>query len=268
MSPRRLGLLAVVSLLALEGCTRAPRTAAVPVARAGIPARPSGIPRSGLEVIGGMRWAHPSRELRSLAFTVRAVEYRQDSTVVTHSRVTAALPGLYRIERLPVSRRSGSVRNRQRLAVFEGGRRVGQSSHVDLAALVAYDVFAQSIDTSVMWLDSSRVRFGLLRLDTLEGRQAWVVGAAKGDTTAPQFWVDAVEWRVLRVIQRDPEVDDALADMRFTAYTRVRDVPVPTRIAIHRSGRLVRVLEISALATNPAIPSGAFDLGQFRPLER
>ena len=52
----------------------------------GAPARmPAGFPRNGLEVIGGMRWAHPSRELRSLAFTVTTRDVA-DSTTVGRAR--------------------------------------------------------------------------------------------------------------------------------------------------------------------------------------
>src|SRR5438093_563195 len=136
----------------------------------GAPARmPAGFPRNGLEVIGGMRWAHPSRELRSLAFTVTTRDVA-DSTTVGRARVYASLPGKLHVEELP-SNRSGYVRNRQRLAVFERGRRVSTANRVDLSALLAYDVFAQSIDTTIMWLDSARVRFGLLRRDELDGRR-------------------------------------------------------------------------------------------------
>lgn len=260
-SMHRFGRAVIHGLVLSAACHRGP------VAPAGIPARASGVPRNGLEVIGAMRVAHPSRALRTLSYTVRVSEYRPDSVRTSRSRVYASLPGRHRVEYLPTSRRSGYVRDRQRLAVFESGVRVSQATRVDLVALVAYDLFAQSIDTTIMWLDSSAVRFGLLRLDELDGRRVWVVGAPAGDTTSSQFWVDATEFRVVRVIQREPVNSNAIVDMRFTDFIDVLDVPLPTRIAVYRGGKLAQRHEISAVATNPRLPARAFDLSRWRALD-
>ena len=158
------------------------------------------------------------------------------------------------------------MRNRQRLAVFERGRRVSSVNRVDLSALLAYDVFAQSIDTTIMWLDSARVRFGLLRRDELDGRRVYVVGAEEGDSISAQFWVDAEHWRVLRVIQRDARRPSEILDLRYTEFTELLDVPVPTRIRVYRRGKLIEEQDISNFVVNPSLPSRAFDLGRWRQL--
>jgi outer membrane lipoprotein-sorting protein len=266
MSKHRLARVAAAGLLAtLAACGRGRTSAVTAPANVRVPARlPPGFPRNGLEVIGGMRWAHPSLALRSLAFTVTTTQYA-DSTTVNRSRVYAALPGKLRVEQLPSSR-SGYVRDRQRLAVFERGRRVSTHNRVDLSALLAYDIFAQSIDTTIMWLDSARVRFGLVRRDELDGRAVWVVGAPEGDTTSAQFWVDAERWRVLRVIQREARTPTEISDLRFTDYTVLLDVPVPTRIRWYRAGKLVQQEEVTNLVANPSLPSRAFDLARWRQL--
>jgi hypothetical protein len=263
MSMHRLVRVVAAGVLATLGaCGRG----SAPAATTNVPLRlPPGFPRNGLEVIGGMRWAHPSRELRSLAFTITTTQYVADSSTIGRSRVYAALPGKLRVEQLP-SNRTGYVRVRQRVAVFERGRRVSTLSRVDLSVLLAYDVFAQAIDTTIMWLDSARVRFGLLRRDELEGRTVWVVGALEGDTTSAQFWVDAERWRVLRVIQREPRTPAEISDLRFTDFTDLLDVPVPTQIRLYRAGKLVQQQEISNLVANPSLPSRAFDLSRWRPV--
>ena len=232
-----------------------------PPAPAGIPARPSAVPRNGLEVIGAMRRAHPSRELRSLTLSV-VIRDAEDTLRVTRSFVYAQLPGRLRVEVLPAQRRSGYVRHGQRVSLFERGRRVSRIERVDLSTLVAYDVFAQSVDTTVMWLDSARVRFALLRHDELDGRQVWVVGAREGDMTSPQFWVDATEWRVVRVIQREPWNGNQIVDTRFTEYTEVREVPVPRRVVVFRGGQTQRH-DITVLRINPRLPAGTFNLSRW-----
>ena len=228
------------------------------------PAHEPMTPRNGLEVIGAMRRAHPSRDLRTLAFTLTTTDYRTASERSTRARAHARLPGQFRVTQLPSRGRNGYVRDRQRLTVFESGNAVAIRNRVDLATLLAFDLFAQSIDTTIMWLDSARVRFGLARRDESDGRRVWVVGAMEGDTTSLQFWVDAEQWRVLRVIQRDPRAPADILDIRFTEFTEFLDIPVPTRSTTYRNGALTLTQEVSDVAVNPSLPSGAFDLTRWR----
>jgi hypothetical protein len=216
-------------------------------------------------VIGWMRRAHPSRELRRLAFTVRAMQYLNDSTEM-RARAYVALPGKMRVDNLPRSTRTGTVRDRQRLAIFRSGQRVSTVNRVDLRALLAYDLFAQGIDTTIMWLDSARVRFALVRRDRFAGRPVWVVGADEDDMISAQFWVDAERWRVVRVIQREPRSPNIISDVRYTEYTELLDVPVPTRVEVWREGRLVEQQAISEFAVNPSLPRSTFDLSRWRPV--
>ena len=264
MSDRRVLCVATFGLAALAACGRGNSAVTGPGAPAPVTLPKRG-PRSGLEVIGWMRRAHPSRELKSLAFTVRATRYVADSTEM-RLRAYAALPGRMRVDNLPRSTRTGYVRDRQRLAVFRAGQRVSTVNRVDLRTLLAYDLFAQGIDTTVMWLDSAKVRFGMLRRDKLAGRSVWVVGADEDDNTSSQFWVDAEHWRVVRVIQREPRAQNIISDVRYTEYTELLDIPVPTKIEVWREGKLVEQQKLSEFAVNPSLPRSAFDLSRWRAL--
>jgi hypothetical protein len=226
------------------------------------PARGPIHPRNGLEVIGAIKRAHPSRELRTLAFTVRATEHRTAGERVVVSRAYARLPGKHRVTRLPTSLQSATVRDRQWLSVFERGERVASVRRWDLATLLAYDIFGQSIDTTIMWLDSARIRYAIARPGYFEGQDVWVVGAEDGDDTTPQFWVDAVRWRLVRVIQRDPRAPNDILDIRFTDFQEFLDVPLPTRVVVHRDGRLVETQEISQVTVNPRLSARTFDLNR------
>lgn len=227
------------------------------------PARAEVSPRSGLEVIGAMRREHPSRAVRSLAFTT--VTSDPDAPAkVTRARTLASLPGRFRTATLPASRKSGTIRNQQRVAIFERGRRVVARTGVDLATLLAYDVFAQGIDSTIKWLDAAGVRYGIARRDRLEGRRVWVVGAEKNDSTSPQFWVDGEEWRLVRVIQRDLRVASVIVDIRFSEFTDVMGVPLATRVDVYRNGDWTERQTITDVALNPTVPTYAFDVVRWR----
>jgi len=263
MPSRYFARVAALGLLAtLAACGRGVLLGAPPSS----PARARIEPRNGLEIIGAMRRAHPARALKTVAFTVRATEYRTDSSRTAEARAFAQLPGRFRLSILPTSRRSGFVRDGTQLSVFERGRRVASVNRLDLAMLLAYDVFAQSIDSTVRWLDIARVRVGLLRRDQFDGDRVWVIGADEGDVTSAQFWVDAERWRVVRVIQRDPRAPSTIIDIRFSDFDEFLDVPLPLRIETYLGDRLMQRQEISDVAVNPPVPSRAFDLSQWREL--
>ena len=211
-----------------------------------------------------MRRAHPAGQLKSMSFTVTIREPRADSTVQRNASGIVGFPGKYRLANQPASRRSGVVRDRERLAVFEAGKRVASSSRVDVAHVLAYDVFAQRIDSTIQWLDIARVRLGVARRDRWQGRSVWVVGALAGDTTSTQFWVDDDHWRVLRVIQRDPRRPNDILDVRYRDFDDVMRVPVPRQIEIYRNGRYAQTQLVTAIVANPRLPSSAFDLRRWR----
>src|ERR1043165_4263560 len=134
-----------LGLVVVAACSRAPRTEAPAPS---VP-RPRDEPRNGLEVVGWMRFKHPGRELRTLAFTVTTF---RDSDTTTQSAY-AMLPGRLRVDMTRPSKTT----------LFRLGRQVAPASAVDLRTLLAFDVYAQGVDTTIMWLDSARVRFGLAR---------------------------------------------------------------------------------------------------------
>lgn len=227
------------------------------------PARAEIAPRNGLEVIGAMRRAHPSRALRSLSFTVVAAS-PDAPTRVTRARTLATLPGRFRTTTLPTSRKTATIRNQQRVAIFERGRRVVSRTRVDLATLLAYDVFAQGIDSTIRSLDVAGVRYGIARRDRLEGRRVWVVGAEENDFKSPQFWIDAEEWRLVRVIQPDLRRPNVIVDARFAEFSDVMGVPLATRVEVYRNGQWTERQTITDVAVNPMVPARAFDVARWR----
>jgi len=267
MHVRGIPAAALAAVALLGACSRAPHQAPPgPISMpSATPKWPNVVPRNGLEVVGWIRRTHPGRELRALRYTV-TTEYVSSPPRATQAVAYASLPGKLRLEQMPTTSRTGDIRDRQRLAVFRAGRRISTARRVDLRTLLIFDLFAQNADTTIMWLDSAKVRFGIARAGELAGRDMWVVGATAGDDASTQFWVDAEHWRVARIIQRDPRDPDAVIDVRYTDYTELLDVPVPTRIEVWRDGRLSEVQTFSDFTVNPTLPPRAFDLSRWRAM--
>lgn len=194
----------------------------------------------GRGVIGLMhdRWA--GKWYMSLTFkqnTVIIAQNRRETKAVWNEYIL--LPGRLRIDYLPLSTRSGVLYADGMMYGFTNGRpQTPQRGWNPLLTLMG-DVYTQLPDTTAWQLDSLGFDLSIARRDTWEGKPAWVVGAAAGDTTTSQFWVDVDSLLIRRIIQRDARAArPVVSDTRFQNYRDVGGYPVAFAMRFYRDGRL------------------------------
>lgn len=92
---------------------------------------------------------------------------------------------------------------------------------------------------------------------TWNGMPITVVGAAAGDSTKPQFWVDTDRMVVVRVMQ--PGRNGAVSDTRITAFSKVGPGWVERRIEFWRGGALQMLEEYTWIKTDVELAASVFD---------
>lgn len=127
---------------------------------------------------------------------------------------SAALPGRLRIDTDGASR-SGVLYARDSVFTFTNGTLVRADAGHNELLLLGFDVYAQSVARSRMILEAKGFDFSKFHETTWQGKPVYVVGAAAGDTTSRQFWVDRERLVVVRMIQRSPQ---GRQDTRFESY--------------------------------------------------
>jgi hypothetical protein len=249
---RRLALL--VALSSLAACARPTPPAAAPV-----PAGPPPI-ASGLDVVRRMHEAHAAEAPSTVTFQQANTIYLRTGETKQQWRVQIVLPSRMRIEYLPLATRSGVIYSGSDVYVFNSGRRVGTQSQVNPTLLLGFGVFAQEPAETARLLDSLGVQRSVVRRDTLDGHQAWVIGAPAGDLRTAQVWVDADRWVTLRLIKSERAgTTTAVSDTRFGGYAEDAGLPLATSILVYRDGRLALRQELSDVRVNAPVPSAAFD---------
>jgi hypothetical protein len=122
------------------------------------------------------------------------------------------------------------------------------------------DVYAQLPDTTAMQLDSLGFDLSVARRDVWEGKPAWVVGAAEGDSTSSQFWVDVDSLLVRRIIQRDTRgAKPVVSDTRFQKYQAFDGVPVAVQMRFYRDGRMYFREDYFDVKVNETLPVEIFE---------
>ena len=150
----------------------------------------------------------------------------------------ASIPGRLRVEYMPASNRNGVLYANQRINVFDGGRSTRNDAYIHPLMVLLYDVHALPADSTIALLDSLHFDLSKLRKDAWMGRPAFVIGAAAGDTTTNQFWVDVERLVTVRVIQTDKRSGrSVLNETRLENFVEHGGAPIATEILFLRDGR-------------------------------
>lgn len=219
---------------------------------------------TGADVVERMRRAHGDSVPRALSFVQANTVYLASGQVQQQWRVLVAPPGRMRMDYVPLSTRTGYLYLGSTVHAFQSGRRSATTAEVNPTLLAAFGLYAHPAEVSSRLLDSLGVKAGAVRRDTLAGRPAWVVGAASGDLSADQLWVDAERWVPLRVIDRETRgTRTTVTDLRFADYEPAGGLPLARTVTLHRDGRLVMRQQLRDVRVDPPVTDATFDPAQW-----
>lgn len=245
-------------MLAALGCASAPVRA--PTTPAQAPPVAAG-PTSAAELVGAMHERYAGRWYRTLTFLQNNTLYRSGGGEDRSQWMEyMAIPGRLRIEYLPATSHSGVLFEGGRVHAFDAGKRVQTQARIHPLLLVGGDVYAIPPEVTLRRLDSLGVDLATFRTDSLNGTRAYVVGAAAGDSTSPQVWVEADRLVALRVVEREARgTRTVVTDSRFTRYEELDGLPVATAMLFLRDGRPVFREEYADVRVNVPLSESLFD---------
>jgi hypothetical protein len=221
-------------------------------------------PKDGRALIRAMHDRYVGSWYHTLAFT-------QQNTATdslgheTHStwREYAVFPGNLRIDFLPPDSGAGIIFRHDSQFVFAHDTLVRPIAFVHPLMVLGFDVYFDSVDTTLAKLTRLGIDLSILREDTWQGRPVYVVGAGPGDRQHIQFWVDRDRLVFLRLLQpgrRDPM---RVADTRFEDYRAVGAAWLSARVVFLLDGRPVWLEEYSDIRTDVPFEASIFDPRRF-----
>ncbi len=149
------------------------------------------------------------------------------------------LPGKQRIDYVPLSSKSGVLYADGKLYAFANGKAQNTQDGWHPLLVLTGDVYTQMVDTTAMELSALGFDLTKARKAQWDGREMWVVGAAEGDSTTSQFWVDTDSLLVRRILVSDARaVKPSVNETRYLDYRNVAGYPVSFSMRSYRDGRL------------------------------
>ena len=161
-------------------------------------------PKNGEELVGMMRERYAGKWYKTLTFVQKTT--LPDGRIETWYEALE-LPGKLRIDIAPLDSGKTLLFRNDSLYVFE--QRVLKSSQpfVHPLMVLGFDVYQSPVAETVRKLRDLNFDLSKLHQTTWQGRPTYVVGAETGDTTSPQFWIDAE--RLYFVRSFEPSKKDA-----------------------------------------------------------
>lgn len=207
-----------------------------------------------------MRSRYAGAWYRTLTFVQKSTYLRPDSTA---SRVetwyeAASIPGRLRIDIGEPARGNGVLYRGDSAYSFQGGRLVDRRISRNPLLILGFDVYGQPPERTLEQLRAEGINVSLLRRDTLNGRDVFVVGAPPGDSTSSQFWIDAGSMLFLRLIVTPGGAGRPTQDIRFEKYVRHGGGWVAEEVRIFSAGRLVFLEEYSDVRVDVTLDENLF----------
>ena len=192
-------------------------------------------PATGADVVRLMQSRYATRWYKTATFVQTTTH--PDGSVETWYEAMS-LPGSLRIDIAPLSARSVLLfRNDSIYRYLDGELKFGRAL-VHPLMLLGFDVYGQPAEKTIASLATLGYDLSKVHAGTWQGRAVWIVGAAPGDTTARQFWIDQERLVFVRSLGPHPQKPDVLTEVQFNKYVVLGKGWIETEVLFLENGKV------------------------------
>jgi hypothetical protein len=217
------------------------------------------------DLVRAMHDRYAGKWYSTLTFVQKNTRYLADGRTDTSTwSETLSLPGKLRIDVEPRENGNGNIYRNDTVYVFNSGRLVRQARAPHPLLLLGFDVYFIPVERSLATL--REIGFDLSRMHQAawQGRPAYVVGAAPGDTRSRQFWIDRDRLVFVRMIEPSRRDTTKTAEIRFNRYYAVGDAWLAPEVEFLIDGARDFLEEYTQIRTDVAVDDALFDPAKWR----
>jgi len=193
-------------------------------------------PADGRELVRAMQGRYAGRWYRDFMLVQDVTRYRE-GLEQNRERVTEyiSLPGRVRAITGPIEDGKAEIYTGGVFHIYEKGQLTRKVDYVHGVLVLGFDVYAQAPERTIAQLEALGIDLSRLRESEWKGRPAWVVGAAEGDETTPQFWVEKDRLLCTRVLWRRPS---GVLDVEMGRFEPLGEGWIAAELVFKRDGRI------------------------------
>jgi hypothetical protein len=217
-------------------------------------ATPTDPPRDGAEVVSRMRERYLGKWYRTLTFVQKTT--LSDGKVETWYEA-AELPGKLRIDIAPLTGKNTILFRNDTLYDFKEGKLAETKPLIHPLMVLGFDVYAQPLEQTLDQLRQLGFDLSKVHQSQWQGRPAYVVGAAAGDSVSRQFWIDRERLYFLRMIEPGKKNPGDRVETQFNKYIPLGNGWLETEVRFLVNGETKMLEEYTqpkaGVKLNPAI---------------
>jgi hypothetical protein len=220
-------------------------------------------PATGADVIRMMQARYEGKWYRTLTF-VQATKHADGSVETWYEALR--VPGALRIDIAPLSSQSVILFRNDSIYRYVSGEIKLARPLVHPLLLLGFDVYGQAADKTIGTLTQLGYDLSKVRAGTWQGRKVWIVGAAEGDSTTNQFWVDQERLVFVRSLGTNPQRPGVVTDVQFNKYVKLGQGWIETEVLFLENGVLNLTEEYRDMKADPtpALDEAIFEPGPYR----
>jgi outer membrane lipoprotein-sorting protein len=217
---------------------------------------PARAPKNGEELVAMMRDKYAGKWYKTLTFVQKTTF--GDGRVETWYEALE-LPGKLRIDVAPLDSGKTLLFRNDSLYVFEQKQLKASQPFVHPLMVLGFDVYQAPVAATVRKLRDLKFDLSKLHQTTWQGRPTYVVGAERGDTTSPQFWIDAERLYFVRSFEPSKKDPSVINETRFDKYIRLGGGWVEMEVLFLANGKQHVKEEYSEPKANVKLDPALFD---------
>ena len=213
-------------------------------------------PGNGEELISLMRDRYAGKWYKTLTFVQKTTF--PDGKIETWYEALE-LPGKLRIDIAPLDSGKTLLFRNDSLYVFEQKKLKASQPLVHPLMVLGFDVYQAPVAETVRKLRDLKFDLSKLHQTNWQGRRTYVVGAEPGDTTSPQFWIDAERLYFVRSFEPSKKDPSVINDTRFDRYIPLAGGWLEMEVLFLTNGKQQVKEEYSDPKANVRLDPGIFD---------
>jgi hypothetical protein len=197
---------------------------------------------------------------RTLTFVQKTTNLRAQTVETWYE--AARIPGMLRIDIAPVDSGKTILFRSDSVYQFKAGQVQASVPFVHPLMVLGFDVYADPPETTLGKLTRMGFDLSRIREDTWQGRPVYVVGAAPGDSTSRQFWVDQKRLLFVRLLE-PARNGSGILETQFNKYQPLGKGWISVEVRFSVNGETVTTEEYSDVRGDVTLPDALFDPARY-----
>ena len=213
------------------------------------------------ELIQAMQKKYANSWYKTLTFVQKTTEYDPEGKAKVSTWYEAfSAPGKLRIDFDPIKDGNGILFAGGTIYSFKAGKVEMSRPFTHPLLVLGFDIYFLPQAEVVEKLKQLKFDLSVMHEETWQGRPVYVVGAQKGDTHTPQFWIDKERLYFVRMLRPAGKDGAGTQETQFNNYVKVKGGGwVAAGVVFMVNGKTATTEEYSDIKANPTLDEKLFD---------